>query len=681
MPSLYGDNLDAVVSVGEQVTADLGEALYLVMEGQKGDQGERGYSPTITGRQVPGGVIYTISDGSPGSIPTSYFVRDGEDGPLAELDASYDETTKTLTLGTVASSRVVNVANYAALLTSTADRVRVLDMSDSIYGFEGPCEFYKTNLTYDASKHAALVHRTSDGAVMAACPDQVPTPPANAPVCALGDCIASWVRPAVWTGHDSETLTYGSKTMFYPTANTYQPWDAERTYGVGEYFIYSGTVYRAKVQVQGVEPPNTDYYTAYLSKNLIDCSAFVSAVLQGITFPNSRYVLGVEAENIRGSYVGSNYMTEATAQTGLNHGGMVTSQMVEWFAEQKRLFRLRTDDNDQNNQDAISQLRFGDVLFCGNPADEDYDDRLHHIDHVVMVLKTYPDGHVLVAQGGGREDGSDGRSSNFQTASNFGGYVPTCKLSIVDLKGRIGEGKAYRVFARPNYGGLAEAGENVPITVNNDSGDGGQFARVFCIDALHHNEAYTLLLKGDLPDGENYKLSAVLRSGGSTTGLGTIINLGAVDCSNGTAAIPFVFPASFSETANEIALFATAQSEAEAQTFSISEAALVRGIAETGEMTPALTISHDGITTSGLLDALKTQVVDMMPSFESRRGRVAFAGGQTYDFKCVRKATGTRWSIAVIGSGGSGAVRESVNSTATDTSYTTADPVPLYLVF
>lgn len=71
MPSLYGDNLEAVVSGGEQVTADLGEALYLVMEGQKGEQGDR-----------------------------------GPDGPLAELDASYNETTKTLTLGTKTVSYV-----------------------------------------------------------------------------------------------------------------------------------------------------------------------------------------------------------------------------------------------------------------------------------------------------------------------------------------------------------------------------------------------------------------------------------------------------------------------------------------------------------------------------------------------------------------------------------------------
>ena len=128
MPSLYGDNLEAVVSGGEQVTADLGEALYLVTQGLAGKaprintggvwevfdnstqtwvatgvyaHGQDAYSPYVS----DSGYWYVWDDQNQEYVNTNVKAR-GPEGPLAELDASYDETTKTLTLGTKTVSYV-----------------------------------------------------------------------------------------------------------------------------------------------------------------------------------------------------------------------------------------------------------------------------------------------------------------------------------------------------------------------------------------------------------------------------------------------------------------------------------------------------------------------------------------------------------------------------------------------
>lgn len=118
MPSLYGDNLDAVVSGGEQVTADLGEALYLVTQGLAGKSprvnatnnhwevwdndtqswvdtgisavngapGRDGYTPTISVEQEDNGITVTISDGRPSGTTASYFIPNGQDYVLTNAD-------------------------------------------------------------------------------------------------------------------------------------------------------------------------------------------------------------------------------------------------------------------------------------------------------------------------------------------------------------------------------------------------------------------------------------------------------------------------------------------------------------------------------------------------------------------------------------------------------------------
>lgn len=131
MPSLYGDNLEAVVSGGEQVTADLGEALYLVTQGLSGKaprinttnyhwevydnntktwvdtgvsavngpKGADGYTPTIATQEVTGGVAVTISDGRPSGTTSTCFVRDGIDGTDGEDGVSPTVAVSSITGG------------------------------------------------------------------------------------------------------------------------------------------------------------------------------------------------------------------------------------------------------------------------------------------------------------------------------------------------------------------------------------------------------------------------------------------------------------------------------------------------------------------------------------------------------------------------------------------------------
>lgn len=348
------------------------------------------------------------------------------------------------------------VKTYADLLISTADRVHVLDISDGPFGIQGDCWFEKADILWDNSVggySTAYAHRTSDGAVMVACTDQVPPPPPNFPVLSLGDCIGTYYRNA--------DLVYGSKNTLF-----------------------------------------SDSAEAIDGKFQIDCASFVDATLGGITYEHSRYVLGTNKENIYGAYVGDNYLKASTRPLGSRTHSLGAIKQAEWFAQQKRLFKLPLETGDY--RDAVHKLRPGDVLFSGAATETGSNPyNPYEIGHVQIVLAVFDNGVVLAAEGGGGPHNLD------TTASNV------CKLETIDLKRQYGRAfKTVRVFARPNYGGLPESLRPIAVTsivkANNGDPIASQarseathvlLATVNLSEPLKPGKVYTLTITGRLPSG------------------------------------------------------------------------------------------------------------------------------------------------------------------------------------
>ena len=411
----------------------------------------------------------------------------------------------------VKNSQYEVVDDYASLLGSTASLVFVRDMSDGPFGINMSCLFEVTTAT------SSYIHR-SDGTYMMACANQAPLMPANAPSVALGDCIASYV------GRD--TLSYGSPGLFEETV-----------------------------------------------ENKIDCSMFVHACLYGITYENSRYVLGSAAENVPGQYVGDNYLKETTV--GTRKHALATWQMAEWFAEQKRLFKFpETGDY----RDAINLLSFGDVIFSASDPNAD---RIYGIDHCMLVLKAFDDGHLLVAQAGGA--GTPLVSNNQTTA---------CKTSIVNFADYYGDGKPYQVFARPCYGGADDLPYNIsgyarevgPVTSSAASGT-PTVGRINCVEQLVPERAYTLLVKGTLPAYE--KMGAWLMG---RVGTVEVLRAYHIDLNGGFLAIPFIMPVG-TDVDSFMRLVAVEDTSTQAGfTYEVEECGIVRGIVDSGGMSHPVSV-------------------------------------------------------------------------------------------
>lgn len=612
---------------------------------------------------------------------------------------------------------IEEVKTYADLLTSTTDIVHVLDISGSPFGLRGDCWFYKStvarkeNPTQDELKtySAGYAYReTTDKAVMLAMPDQVPTPAANAPVVSLGDCIASYVLPHESATDSTHTIDYGDKTMFDTDGNYFTAWNAAETLYRGQYRIHGGIVYRAGTTLQGVEPTvdNSQYgtvddvdvergivYQRLQSFNLVDCASFVWAALGGILFDKSRYILGRTAKNVYGVYAGDNYLSDDTYKIDYWHHAYHAARTAEYFAQQKRLFRLKETkgtSSDPDDLEAVRQLRFGDLLFVSNYTDNNTVYRAYRIDHVMLVLAVFPDGQVLVAQGGG--DAEAGLVATAQRREDFNGGVPTCKISLFNLSGRIGEGKAYQVFARPNYGGMLEKPEIIPVTVNRYEGTRGAdnlrlFARITPDRNLIPGEAYTLILRGNLPYyGDNHKL-AVFTAKNDVANQRVIYLSSAYVLDADRIAIPFVIAPTIDLVSSLRVCDYKATSASEHDCY-IAEAALVRGFADIKELTSTIAITSATDYTD-VVSQLDAQVRMTMPNYSTRRGRmtVTVSGAATICEWKIEKRDNTRYSIGVMGSGGTpwvsgmGARSECVNGTVTVTTYTAENPIPFEYVY
>ena len=265
------------------------------------------------------------------------------------------------------------VANMAGLAASTADRVLVLH-DDSDWGTGGPCWFEKS------AAWSTYGYQRSDNSYVFPVPNQAPLPQANAPREQLVDIMQTWI---------------GNPDMHHGSS-------------------YSNDLFSTNC--------------AKDESNLfeMDCSAYVNAVLLGITYANSRYVLGESADNKEMQYM-SDHIGPSKSEY-MPKGGLQTSELAMWFAQHGRLFDLPTD-----TKTARDTLQFGDILF--GSSDTNRPSAYYNIEHCMFVLGTNSD-YVVVTE-------SVSVTGSFEQQN--------LKISFYDLSTLIGPDKYFRVFARPKY--------------------------------------------------------------------------------------------------------------------------------------------------------------------------------------------------------------------------------------
>ena len=206
----------------------------------------------------------------------------------------------------------------------TADKVLVLH-NNSSYGDGGPCYFeVMDNVTENG-------YARKDGKKMCPMLDQAPLLTSDPPVEKMMGLMASYL--------ENDALAYGnSHTLF----------DEETT-------------------------------------NDIDCSSFVSAILNGISYYGCKYTTGTNRRICKiASY--------APVKTNI-FGHLKSRRMAQYFAEHKWLHSMPTTYQMRN------VLQFGDILFTGSGASE-AENRYLKIDHVFFVLETLNNDYVIVAQCG-----------------------------------------------------------------------------------------------------------------------------------------------------------------------------------------------------------------------------------------------------------------------------------------
>lgn len=282
-------------------------------------------------------------------------------------------------ISTISDTEIVE--NIAELAATTANKVLVLH-DDSDWGTGNSCWFEKSNTWTN------YAYARSDGSKVYPMPDQAQLPESHAPREQLMNVLYTWVG--------NENIHHGAGAASY----------------------------------------NNDLFSATCQKdsdNLfdMDCSAFVNAILLGITYANSRYVLGTNADNVELQYM-SNHIGPSQS-TYMPKGGLHTSEMAMWFAQQGRLFTLPQDVSKVEDM-----LQFGDILFVSHGADSP--NSFYAINHVAFVLGV-SGRRVITAE-----------SINWN-ASPHETNSPMTRMHVLSVgdDGTIGPDKRLRVFARPDY--------------------------------------------------------------------------------------------------------------------------------------------------------------------------------------------------------------------------------------
>lgn len=284
----------------------------------------------------------------------------------------------------VAGGSIRTVADIEGLIATKEDTVLVLH-NDSTFGDGGACLFEAT----DTVDHYGY-QRTSDGKYMIPSTDQSEVVTSDPPIDALMSVMKTWVG-----NENVKHLTVGSTD--------------------------NGSLFGETIrQVDG--------------KWTMDCSAFTSAVLMGITYNNSRYVLGNDADNITGEYFIGDQFPKSRTSTIRVKGGLAAADTAMWLAEHKRLYSF-----DEDPDKALAQLQFGDIVFGSNSI---YPTYYKNVEHIMIVLGTIPSQGLLIAAE------SIDLSYDETHYEQSGAHVTV--LSLKDsATGKTND--YYRIWGRPDY--------------------------------------------------------------------------------------------------------------------------------------------------------------------------------------------------------------------------------------
>lgn len=235
---------------------------------------------------------------------------------------------------------------------------------DFTWVFSGQYEVVNTNsdLAMTTQDHVLVLHNNSD----------------------IGDSGPCWFEIGPWTD-DGYLRDNGSRVfpmldqsaLIASTAPIDSIWGVITSYVENPSLVYgqSGTMYDDTVT------------------NKIDCSTFVSAVLDGVPYNCSRYVNGSSGYNRR---------TVKISDFGPNRfvpiGYSPTHRMAQYFAERKWLHKMPIKNNIGN------VLQFGDILFMTTKTSSMMN-RFMQIGHCAMVLAVFPGdaslpAKIVIAEGG-----------------------------------------------------------------------------------------------------------------------------------------------------------------------------------------------------------------------------------------------------------------------------------------
>lgn len=313
------------------------------------------------------------------------------------------------------------VENATDLLGTTSDYVLVLK-NDSAFGNWGPCIFYD-----QGSQRTRGGYLRSNGTRVYPMPSTM-IPPANAPKRLLTGILKTWI---------------GRTGLVHPPTGT------ENLLGLF---------------AENCEADEN-------GKFRVDCSDFVNAILLGITFNNSRYVLGKEKSNVKNEMM-TPYKMPASSAPGKAVDGLSTRELAQWFAEQGRLFFA-----DRSGENLGKTLRFGDILFGSNStnAPASYFD----IEHVMFCLGTMQSTnnvwYILLAECTGDTSlGVEGTACSFRMSRIYNNT------------------SYYKVFARPNYRDVFES-FNTLVPIGNGKYAYDCFWMPSTGNQLDTNDAGTLL--------------------------------------------------------------------------------------------------------------------------------------------------------------------------------------------
>ena len=249
----------------------------------------------------------------------------------------YPFIAPTINSGVVKEARVFDIVSrdydiidsISDMSSVTKDKVLVLH-NDSPYGDGGACWFEYLNYATENG------YARADGGKMYPMLDQGTLFPNNAPVQKMWNIMTSYL--------ENDSLIYGNNYTMFDTTTT----------------------------------------------NEIDCGTFVSAVLDGIPYGESKYVIAANRKMCN--------LAEFSPTSGSSTGYALSRDMAQYFGEQKWLHKMPPAYAIRNT------LKFGDILFAkdGTSASES---RFLKIGHVAIVLYAH-NTRIVVAQCGAFQSGA-----------------------------------------------------------------------------------------------------------------------------------------------------------------------------------------------------------------------------------------------------------------------------------